>query len=183
VKHSRRRHSIRGRGWDRAPGTLAVPGTQTGSHSERRDQLDRRSSILWSIVYGSFNPRRRAPRRNDDSRFHMVDWHSPHLLAVSIAILLLCVSDAFLTLQLLSQGATEANPVMAAALYDDVVTFTTLKMLLTGLSVLVMVFLARYRFMRVVAVQWMLYIALLGYLALIGYEFWLLDPKIELLLP
>src|SRR5271157_3198923 len=91
----------------RAPGPPGAP-------DERRSRSDRRSRVLWSAVYGSFNPRRRyPPRRLDDSRHHAVDWHSAHLLAVSLGILILSVADAFLTLTLISDGATEVNPLMA----------------------------------------------------------------------
>ncbi len=72
---------------------------------ERRGRADRRNRVWWSICYGSFNPRRRSPaRRLGDSRFHSLDWHSAHLLAVAVGILLLSVVDAFLTLQLLQGG-------------------------------------------------------------------------------
>src|SRR5450631_4545055 len=85
---------------------------------ERRDRLDRRQRVLWSVIYGSFNPRRRRPpRRLDDSRFHSLDWHSAHLLAVAISILLLSAVDAFLTPVLLQGGADEVNPIMAMLIY------------------------------------------------------------------
>jgi hypothetical protein len=80
---------------------------------ERRDRVDRRRAALRSVFYGSFNPRRRTPpRRADESRFHSLDWHSPHLLVVAICILLLSFVDAFLTLVLLTGGAEEVNPLM-----------------------------------------------------------------------
>ena len=65
---------------------------------ERRHRSDRRSRHFWSVLYGSFNPRRRRPaRRVSDTRFQPVDWYSAHLLAVSIGILLFSATDAFLT--------------------------------------------------------------------------------------
>src|SRR5271163_2899033 len=95
---------------------------------ERRYRADRRSRLWWSVCYGSFNPRRRTPpRRLDDSRFHSLDWHSAHLLAVAIGILLLCVADAFLTLILLQGGAAEINPLMALLLCRSVAAFAVLK--------------------------------------------------------
>src|SRR3981081_2581363 len=97
-----------------------------GSHlsHERRARADRRRRVWWSVWYGSFNPRRRTPpRRLDDSGFHSLDWHSAHLLAVAIVILLLSVSDAFLTMMLLQGGADEVNPVMAALIYRSVAMF------------------------------------------------------------
>jgi hypothetical protein len=148
--------------------------------SERRERTDRRRQKWWSIFYGSFKPRRRRPaRRFDDSRFHPVDWYSPHLLAVSVVILLLCAADAFLTGILLVHGADEMNPVMAVLVYRSVAMFAALKMAMTGTGIVVMVFLARYRFMRMIRVELVLYAVLTVYAWLIGYEIWMLGAAGE----
>jgi hypothetical protein len=151
------------------------------SSHERRARVDRRHRVWWSVWYGSFNPRRRSPpRRLGDSGFHSLDWHSAHLLAVAIGILLLSVSDAFLTMMLLQGGADEVNPVMAALIYRSVAMFAALKMGMTSLGVVLMVFLARYRFMRLLRVEWVLYGVLIAYVALIGYEVWMIKGPVEL---
>jgi Domain of unknown function (DUF5658) len=151
--------------------------------AERRGRIDRRRRMWWSLWYGNFNPRRRRPaRRGDDPRFHSRDWYSSHLLAVSIGILVLCATDAFLTVTLLVNGADEMNPVMAMLLYRSVALFTALKMGMTGAGTLLMVFLSRYRFMRVIPVQMVLYAVLLGYATLIGYEIWMIRGSTQLLI-
>jgi hypothetical protein len=151
------------------------------SPSERRERTDRRGRKYWSVLYGNFNPRRRRPtRRLGDSRFHPVDWYSPHLMAVSVGILLLCAADAFLTAILLVHGADEVNPVMAVLVYRSVAMFAAFKMAMTGASIVVMVFLARHRFMRVIRVELVLYAALAVYACLIGYEIWMLRGSGEL---
>jgi hypothetical protein len=158
--------------------------SRAGSHfsHERRARADRRHRIWWSVWYGSFNPRRRTPpRRLDDSGFHSLDWHSAHLLAVAIGILLLSVLDAFLTMMLLQGGANEVNPVMAALIYRSVAMFAALKIGMTSLGVVLMVFLARYRFMRLLRVEWVLYGVLIAYVALISYEVWMIKGPGELL--
>jgi hypothetical protein len=148
--------------------------------SERRERTDRRRQKWWSILYGSFNPRRRRPaRRFGDSRFHPVDWYSAHLLAVSVGILVLSATDAFLTGILLVHGADEMNPIMAVLLYRSVAMFAALKMAMTGAGIVVMVFLARYRFMRVIRVELVLYAVLTVYAWLIGYEIWMLGSSGE----
>jgi len=43
-----------------------------------------------------------------------------------------------------------------------------------------MVFLARYRFMRLVRVEWVLYGVLIAYAGLISYEIWMFKGPIEL---
>jgi hypothetical protein len=157
--------------------------TRSTSHltHERRDRADRRRRQWWSVWYGSFNPRRRTPpRRLDDSRFHSLDWHSAHLLAVAIGILLLSVVDAFLTLVLLQGGADEVNPIMAMLIYRSVGLFAALKMAMTSASIIFMVFLARYRFMRLLRVEWALYGVLVAYVSLISYEVWMLKGPVDL---
>lgn len=118
-----------------------------------------------------------------DETYHSVDWHSAHLLAVSIGILILCVGDAVLTLTLMSYGAVEINPVMAMLVYGSPAVFAALKMAVTGISVVMLVFLARYRFMRVVKVELFLYAVLAGYMFLIGHEFGMLQNIPDLHLP
>src|SRR5271154_6071080 len=142
---------------------------------ERRGRGERRSRLWWSVWYGSFNPRRRRPpRRLDDSRYQSLDWYSAHLLAVSIGILLLSAADAFLTLTLLFNGADEINPVMAPVILRGAATFAALKMSLTSVGIVLMVFLARYRFMRVIRVELAMYGILLIYIWLVLYEIWML---------
>ncbi len=145
--------------------------TSVGAVSVERRAVDRRRRVWWSVLYGSFKPRRRRPpRRRDDPRYHAVDWHAAHLLAVATGILLLSVTDACLTLALLAQGAEEINPVMAFVVGRGAAMFAVAKMAMTGVSVVLLVFLARYRFMRRVRVELTLYAVLIAYLALIGYE-------------
>ncbi len=141
-----------------------------------RRRFDRRRRVWWSVFYGNVNPRRRRPsRRVNDFSYHSVDWHAAHLLAVAACILLLSFGDAFLTLSLLSQGAQEINPLMALVVGADAMTFAVAKMAMTGSGVVLLVFLARYRFMRRVRVEFALYAALSGYLCLIAYELRLID--------
>jgi Domain of unknown function (DUF5658) len=161
-------------------GTAALPQAWG---SDRRNHNDRRRRVFWSVLYGSFNPRRRRPaRRLDDSRFHPIDWYSAHLLAVSIGILLLSATDAFLTGILLVHGADEINPVMALLVYRSVARFAAFKMGMTGVSIVGLVFLSRYRFMRVLRVDLVLYAVLVVYFWLIGYEIWMLHGSSDLTL-
>jgi hypothetical protein len=150
-----------------------------GGGSERRARPDRRRRIWWAFFYGSVRPRRRRGRRTDDGRFQATDWHGAHLWAVSVGILILSVVDAFLTVTLMSGGAVEANPIMAAAMGHDIGTFAILKIAMTGVCVMLMVFLARYRFMRVVRVEVLLYGVLLTYLFLVGHELGMLRVLTE----
>jgi hypothetical protein len=147
---------------------------------ERRHRTERRHRRVWSIWYGSFNPRRRAAsRRAGDHRFHSLDWYSAHLLIVAIGISLLSMADAFLTLTLLDVGADEMNPIMAALLYRSATAFTVFKMATTGVCVLALVVLSRHRFMRLVRVEIVMYLVLATYISLIGYELWMLQKPLD----
>ena len=120
------------------------------------------------------------PRRVDDSRFPSLDWYSAHLLAVAIGISLLSVADAFFTLTLLQGGASEMNPLMALFVYRNVAVFAAMKIGLTSASIVLMVVLARHRFMRLVQVTWVLYGVLIAYASLIAYELWMLKGSPDL---
>ena len=85
-----------------------------------------------------------------------------------------------MTLVLLQGGAAEVNPIMAALIYRSVGLFAALKMGMTGASIILMVLLARYRFMRLLRVEWVLYGVLIAYFGLISYEMWMLKSSIVL---
>jgi hypothetical protein len=69
---------------------------------------------------------------------------------------------------------------MAALIYRSVGVFAALKMTMTSVGIILMVFLARYRFMRLMRVEWALYGVLIVYASLIGYEVWMLKGPVEL---
>jgi hypothetical protein len=140
---------------------------------ERRLGGDRRRLTLRTFLQGGLTPRRRCGRRATDSVL-IVDWHEPHLLFLAIGILLLSVADAFLTLTLLTRGAHEANPVLEYVLDAHPSFFAAAKMCLTGAGVLVLVALARATVFRIIRVSAIIQWFLLGYAALIAYEWWLL---------
>lgn len=152
---------------------VSAAGIATG-YVERRVGADRRRRLWWSLVYGGLAPRRLRGRREEDHYRPVIDWHGPGLLTSCLLILLLCAGDAFLTLTLISKGATEANPVMALWVYHDVRAFTIVKMALTGAGVLALVAIARFRVFRWLRVASFIHALLVGYTALIGYEIWLL---------
>jgi hypothetical protein len=150
-----------------------VPARVHAAAPERRDRHDRRRTTWRTFVQGGLTPRRRGARRADEHT-GLVDWHEPHLLFLALTILLLNVADAFLTVTLIMQGATEANPVMAYVLTDFPQYFAVVKMVLTGGGVVVLVALARARVFRVVRVSTLMHFFVVAYAALITYEWSLL---------
>ena len=129
--------------------------------------------MLRALWHGNFKRRRVAPRRTYERHAVVTDWFHPQWLGVSLLILLLCCFDAVLTLTLISHGAYELNPVMASLLEGSREAFVLVKLGLTAMGVVFLTVLARLRvFGRTVGL--VLYLILAGYVALVGYELFLL---------
>ena len=131
---------------------------------------DRRKRVFRSLVYGSFHPRRRGPRREGDASLVSVDWHHPQWLAISILIVTFSCGDAFLTLVLMQRGAYEVNPFMASLLGGSGESFAFVKIGLTAIGVVLLTQLARLRTFGRVPVGLILYSVLALYGTLIFYE-------------
>jgi Domain of unknown function (DUF5658) len=131
--------------------------------------------VLHALLHGSFNPRRRVPRRTDEREVSAVDWHHPQWLAIAMLIVVFSCSDALLTLMLVERGAYEANPLMAPLVGGSAVAFTLVKIALTAGGVVLLTQLARMRAFGCIPVGVLLYTVLAIYGALIAYEFGLLN--------
>lgn len=142
---------------------------------ERRHGSDRRKQHLRALFYGSFNPRRRGSRRDGERGIAGVDWHDPQWLAVAMLITLFSCVDAFLTLTLIDHGAYEVNPFMAPLVGGSALAFSLVKIGLTAGGVVLLTLLARMKAFGRVPVSLLLYSVLLGYGALLVYEFRLLQ--------
>ena len=141
---------------------------------QRKSRQERRVSILTALWRGNFARRRRGPRRGSDRHPVMTDWFHPQWLATAIIILVLSTLDALLTIELIARGAVEINPVMEPLVHGSGRAFAFWKFGLTALGVVVLTLLARFRLLGGIAVGSILYLVLCGYLALVGYELWLL---------
>ncbi len=103
---------------------------------ERRSGFDRRRKKFPSFKELFKYRRRRHVRRKDDyQKIVILDKYSNAVSGVIIAILMLSLCDAFLTLFLTSIGAIESNPIMAFYLNLNEFTFVLVKYGLTALSV------------------------------------------------
>jgi hypothetical protein len=145
------------------------------SDPDRRNFVDRRKRTFYSLFYGSFNPRRRAVRRDGPPSLRDLDWHQPQWLAVAMLIVLLSCVDAALTLTLISHGAYEVNPVMAPIVGGSAFVFTIVKVGLTAGGVVLLTLAVRLRAFGRVPVSFLLCAVLAGYAALIVYELRLLE--------
>lgn len=137
---------------------------------ERRSGVERREHNVAAYWRGALNPRRRAGRRTTDRVYTIIDWHSPRVLALVLLILGMSTLDAVLTLMLMSQGASEVNPVMALFVPHNLGWFAAIKLTLTSLGAAVLVVCARMKLFKLFPGEVLLYVVVACYVALIGYE-------------
>jgi hypothetical protein len=154
---------------------VAHSDDSTSLRADRRNGAERRSRTLRSLIAGSWQARRRNPRRSESLRLGSIDWHAPQWLAAALLVLLLSLTDTFLTLVLVQHGAVEVNPIMAPLVLGSGRSFAFLKLALTASAVTILVALTRVRaFGRLLAGPILVGTALL-YAVLISYELWLVD--------
>ncbi len=144
---------------------------------ERRRSADRRRLTFRTFLRSGVTPRRRSGRRRGD-RDGVVDWHEPDLLFLALTILLLSITDAFFTVTLLANGATEINPLLAYVLQYFPGYFSIFKLTLTGGGVVVLVAMARARVFRIVRVKTVLQLILASYVAVVAYEAWMMNTAL-----
>ena len=107
---------------------------------ENRRIADRRKRRIPPFQFLLFGGRRKTVRRSDPQpRIIIMDHYSERLFTVIVAILMLSLIDAMMTLHLISNGATELNPVMAYFLGKGPVIFISAKYCITAVSVTILV--------------------------------------------
>lgn len=148
--------------------------TERVVHPERRSGAERRHYNVAAYWRGALNPRRRAGRRETDRVYTIIDWHSPRVLALVLLILGMSTLDGVLTLMLMSQGASEMNPVMALFVPHNLGWFAAIKLTLTSLGAVVLVVCARMKVFRLFPGEVLLYLVVACYAALMSYELHLL---------
>jgi hypothetical protein len=141
---------------------------------DRRHQPDRRTLSWQAVAYGSRYPRRWQVRRQDPQGLPLVDLYPPRWLLMVGLVLLLSAIDAIFTVQLLSFGAQELNPVMDGLLALDVRIFAIAKVCLTGLACATLLFIGHFPLFQKLRVSQVFIPILTAYTSLIGYELWLL---------
>jgi hypothetical protein len=133
--------------FDRKP--MSSSDSDASDYAERRSGKDRRTNQLPKLKYILYCGRRAKARRDDDlQRTFYFDRYSSKLFAAIVAILLLSVLDALLTLYLIDNGSSELNPIMSYFLNHGPFVFMGAKYFLTCLGVLILllfrnVFIAR----------------------------------------
>lgn len=151
-------------------GIVAGDAANDLTAEDQRNASDRRTMTYRTVVFGFLRSRRREPRRLDEKRGVYRDWHHPWLFFLGVSIMLMSVADAFLTLKLLAVGAVEANPVMRGLIDWNTAGFVSLKLLMTGLAILTLVYASRYRLFGRLRVGLIITLFFCIYTTLIFYE-------------
>ena len=138
--------------------------------AEQRAGLDRRRFSWRTVAYGFALSRRHAHRREADEQVIFLDWHHPWLFFLATGTMLLSCADAFLTLRLIDLGMIEANPVMGAIMAHGTSAFTTTKLAMTAVGILMLGFLAKARFLNRVRTGLFLTTFFSFYACLVCYE-------------
>lgn len=150
---------------------LAIPQKQDPALLDKREGSDRRTVTWRTVLFGFTLSRRRNLRRADDAEILFLDWHHPWLFFLSVGTMILSCLDAFMTLRLLEYGMVEANPIMASLLGQGTGIFAATKIMMTGTSILILVFLAKSRFLNRVRTGLILTFFFSCYACLVCYEF------------
>ena len=149
---------------------VTIPATAGPAPLERRGP-DRRRFGWRTVLHGFFRSRRRRARRCADHRHPFSDWHHPWLLFLGIGVMAMSATDAFLTLRLLEHGAVEANPFMRVLIHADIQWFVGIKLTLTGLGLMLLVYTSRVLLFRRIRVGLLITGFFCGYACLMCYEY------------
>jgi hypothetical protein len=148
---------------------------------EQPPRTDRRKQTFGSILYGALKPRRQTNRRTEDDQVYVLDLHETGLFFLGMSIVVLSMMDAFFTLNILAYGGEELNLVMKALLDADTESFLLVKYWATSGGVIMLIAMARMRFLGVMPVKNILQTICAMYSMLIIYELYLLVVEISIL--
>jgi len=146
--------------------------TVASPSSNRNAKIDRRQNPAAFFAVFRTNGRRKTVRRTfeDSAVGQYLDHYDRRLIIPSLIILVLCMIDAHVTLNLLSMGATELNVVMRLAIEKGVATFLITKYAMTAASVIFLVIHHQFRIFNIVQVRHLIYGYAWVYIALLAYE-------------
>lgn len=118
---------------------------------------------------------RRVTRRRSGKGAAYVDKYGWPLVICCLAIVLFSATDAFLTINILSDGGTELNYFMAVLIEESTQKFVRFKLALTSLAAIILTIHHEVQIRGGFRCRHLLYMISTGYAGLIGYELVLLQ--------
>ena len=142
----------------------------------RSDSTARREKEGLPGLRYLFFGRRKEMRRDEDNReSYFLDHFSLRIFIVIIAIILLSLTDALLTLYLIRHGAAEVNPVMEHFLRYGPLPFLAAKYLLTTASiVLLLIYKNVYIFGTRIRAKYLFIVIFLIFASVVVWEMFLI---------
>ena len=148
---------------------------QTTEQEQQARGNDRRNPSLMTLYGALFKYRRRSSRRKGEHINSYVDWYGHWTLIATFTIILLCCTDAFLTVVLLSNGAVEMNVLMDWLIQKDIRSFAVVKISVTSLALIVLVMHLNFRVYKYIVVRYLIFALVPMYSLLIAHELHMLS--------
>ncbi len=156
-----------------------LPVESINNRSKTNDRRQKRTMPgAWYLFYG----RRKKVRRIDDNqKSYFLDHFSLKVFIIIISVVLLSVTDAFLTLFLIRKGvAVEANPIMAQCLKYGPLPFLAAKYLLTITSVvLVLIYKNVYFFKTKIRAKYLFIVFFVMFASVVIWELYLIYVTLD----
>ena len=151
------------------------PVAPKAAREERRQQQDRRNYSTKTMWLCLTSPRRAHGRRRSDRRFPVQDVFGEGALILAAVLMVLSLTDAFLTLNILARGGSEVNPVMNYMLGFGTFAFVATKMIMTAIPVAALTAAGNVKVFKFIRVRTLTAVLVGMYCALIVYELILLS--------
>ena len=152
--------------------SAAASDVPAESDIDQRTPSDRRQTP--TCAWDAFPPagqRMTARRASEHGRPYFVDRFSSGMFIVILMLIIASIVDAILTIQLLDAGAKEVNPLMDRLLDHGILPFLFGKYVLTVVGLpLLLIFKNHHLFGTPVRVGYLIPMAVVLYLVLIGYQ-------------
>jgi hypothetical protein len=143
-----------------------IPGDDRRHLPERRHL----PTSWWDTLSG-VGQRMRHRRARDHAQAYFVDRFTPSLFVIIVTLLVLSLIDAVITIQLLSIGCDEVNPLMARLIDWGVLPFLLGKYLLTAAGLPFLLTFKNFKLMDTPFRIGYLFVIFVGmYAALIAYQ-------------
>ena len=115
-------------------------------YRESRNGKDRRKRKIPPLKYLLFGgQRKRIRRKEDEGKLIILDTHGHWVFVLTVIILVLSIIDGLLTLNLVSRGAQEVNPLMSFLIHINPYIYFFVKCFLTIVAVIILILLRNYR--------------------------------------
>ena len=151
--------------------------TGSGTKQQNKRTLnDRRVPSIKAVWRSIVTGRRKESRREtNNSSEYIVDTHEEWLWPLVLGVIVLSISDAYMTVLLINNGAIEVNPLMAFLIERNDNLFFLIKIALTSTGMMLLVTLKNFTIFKYINGYHLIALVLSIYICLLRYQLILLD--------